>query len=162
MFDMEIRKFRELLRIGMSAMKEASELYVKVIDREPAAKQAFRELVPEVPASAWKFLEKVGRGQMHERLLLMGGIVPLGYRSEDRRLVIVPDKADIVRRIFRRYAETQVPNRSRPRTERQGVAQEARQAVDGGDGPQGAAELRLCGKDPPGRRPLSRRARGHR
>ncbi len=39
----------------------------------------------------------------------MGGIVPLGYRSEDRRLVIVPDKADIVRRIFRRYAETQSP-----------------------------------------------------
>ena len=75
MFDREIRKFRELLQIGMSAMREASELYVKVIDREPAAKQAFRELVPEVPASAWKFLEKVGRGQMHERLLLMGGRV---------------------------------------------------------------------------------------
>ena len=73
MFEKEIRKFRELLHIGMSAMKEAAEIYVKVIDREPAAKQAFRELVPEVPSSAWKLMEKVGRGQMHERLLLMGG-----------------------------------------------------------------------------------------
>ena len=73
MFEKEIRKFRELLHIGMSSMKEAAEIYVKVIDREPAAKQAFRELVPEVPSSAWKLMEKVGRGQMHERLLLMGG-----------------------------------------------------------------------------------------
>ena len=39
----------------------------------------------------------------------MGGIVPIGYKTEDRRLVVVPEKADIVRRIFRRYAETQSP-----------------------------------------------------
>ena len=39
----------------------------------------------------------------------MGGCVPLGYRVADRRLVVVPEEAETVRRIFRRYRETQSP-----------------------------------------------------
>ena len=39
----------------------------------------------------------------------MGGPVPLGYRVENRRLVVVPEEAEIVRRIFRRYSELQSP-----------------------------------------------------
>src|ERR1700756_669053 len=35
----------------------------------------------------------------------MGGVPPLGYRAEDRKLVIVDSEAEIVRSIFRRYAE---------------------------------------------------------
>src|SRR5215471_13744418 len=35
----------------------------------------------------------------------MGGVPPLGYRVEDRKLVIVDSEAEIVRLIFRRYAE---------------------------------------------------------
>jgi len=35
----------------------------------------------------------------------MGGVVPLGYRVEDRELHIVEDNADIVRSLFRRYLE---------------------------------------------------------
>src|SRR5690242_10369804 len=35
----------------------------------------------------------------------MGGIPPLGYRVHDRKLVIVDGEAEIVRIIFRRYAE---------------------------------------------------------
>ena len=35
----------------------------------------------------------------------MGGVPPLGYRAEDHNLVILDDEADIVRSIFRRYAE---------------------------------------------------------
>jgi len=33
----------------------------------------------------------------------MGGMPPLGYRVRDHKLVIVPDEADTVRHIFRRY-----------------------------------------------------------
>ena len=36
----------------------------------------------------------------------MGGVVPLGYRVEDRALHIVEDHAAIVRSLFRRYLET--------------------------------------------------------
>jgi len=39
----------------------------------------------------------------------MGGCVPLGYKVVDRRLVIVQEEAELVRRIFRRYYETQSP-----------------------------------------------------
>lgn len=39
----------------------------------------------------------------------MGGRVPLGYKVVERRLVIVPEEAETVRRIFRRYYETQSP-----------------------------------------------------
>src|SRR6516164_3503719 len=35
----------------------------------------------------------------------MGGVPPLGYRVQDRKLVIVDSYAEIVRSIFRRYAE---------------------------------------------------------
>src|SRR5215831_14843423 len=35
----------------------------------------------------------------------MGGVPPLGYRVEDRKLVIIDSEAEIVRSIFRRYAE---------------------------------------------------------
>src|ERR1700746_848139 len=34
-----------------------------------------------------------------------GGAPPLGYQAEDRKLVIVDSEAEIVRSIFRRYAE---------------------------------------------------------
>src|SRR6266478_2931463 len=35
----------------------------------------------------------------------MGGVPPLGYRAQDRKLLIVESEAEIVRCIFRRYAE---------------------------------------------------------
>jgi site-specific DNA recombinase len=35
----------------------------------------------------------------------MGGVVPLGYRVEDRALHVVEDHAEIVRSLFRRYLE---------------------------------------------------------
>jgi site-specific DNA recombinase len=35
----------------------------------------------------------------------MGGVPPLGYEARDRRLVVVDHEAEIVRRIFSRYAE---------------------------------------------------------
>src|SRR5262249_36577223 len=35
----------------------------------------------------------------------MGGVPPLGYRAEDRKLVIIDSEAAIVRSIFRRYAD---------------------------------------------------------
>ena len=35
----------------------------------------------------------------------MGGVPPLGYQAQDRKLVVVDSEAEIVRFIFRRYAE---------------------------------------------------------
>src|SRR5215475_11083149 len=35
----------------------------------------------------------------------MGGVPPLGYRVEDRKLVIIDSEAELVRSVFRRYAE---------------------------------------------------------
>ncbi len=35
----------------------------------------------------------------------MGGVVPLGYRAENRRLVVDDDEADIVRHLFARYLD---------------------------------------------------------
>ena len=39
----------------------------------------------------------------------MGGCVPLGYRVEKRKLVVIPEEAEIVRRIYRRCTEIQSP-----------------------------------------------------
>jgi DNA invertase Pin-like site-specific DNA recombinase len=35
----------------------------------------------------------------------MGGVPPLGYRVEDRKLLVIDSEAEVVRAIFRRYAE---------------------------------------------------------
>ena len=35
----------------------------------------------------------------------MGGVPPLGYRVQDRKLIVIDSEAQIVRLIFRRYAE---------------------------------------------------------
>jgi DNA invertase Pin-like site-specific DNA recombinase len=40
-----------------------------------------------------------------KRGLWMGGVVPLGYKVEARKLVVVPEEADTVRLIFDRYRE---------------------------------------------------------
>jgi len=40
-----------------------------------------------------------------KRGMWMGGVVPIGYDIVDRKLVVVPDEAETVRMIFRRYIE---------------------------------------------------------
>jgi len=35
----------------------------------------------------------------------MGGVPPLGYRAQDRKLIVVDSEAEVVRAIFRRYTE---------------------------------------------------------
>ena len=35
----------------------------------------------------------------------MGGVAPLGYEIKDRKLVVIPEEAETVRLIFRRYRE---------------------------------------------------------
>ncbi len=41
--------------------------------------------------------------------LWMGGAVPLGYRVENRKLVVAPEEAEVVRRIYDRFMATQSP-----------------------------------------------------
>ena len=49
----------------------------------------------------------------------MGGIVPIGYRAEGRRLVPDPEEAALVRRIFERYLELGSVQRAEGRARRQ-------------------------------------------
>ncbi len=63
--------------------------------------------------------------------LWMGGVVPLGYRVEDRKLVVDEDEAKIVRRIFDRYlALGSIPALQRELRE-QGVVTRARTLSSG-------------------------------
>src|SRR5262249_58937103 len=51
--------------------------------------------------------ERIGEriGASKRKGMWMGGVLPLGYRVEDRKLVIIDSEAELVRSIFRRYAE---------------------------------------------------------
>src|SRR5207237_6296132 len=51
----------------------------------------------------------------------MGGVPPLGYRMQDRKLVIVDGEAEIVRAIFRRYAELGSVRLSKDELEARGI-----------------------------------------
>src|SRR6202041_1010026 len=59
----------------------------------------------------------------------MGGVVPLGYRVEDRALHIVEDHAEIVRSLFRRYLEAGSVVRLKQQLDSEGVRLPVR--VDG-------------------------------
>ena len=51
----------------------------------------------------------------------MGGVVPLGYRVEDRALHVVEDHAAIVRSLFRRYLEAGSVVRLKQQLDAEGV-----------------------------------------
>jgi site-specific DNA recombinase len=50
----------------------------------------------------------------------MGGVVPLGYRAEDRALHIVENHAEMVRSLFRRYLEAGSVVRLKPQLDAEG------------------------------------------
>jgi site-specific DNA recombinase len=60
----------------------------------------------------------------------MGGVVPLGYRVEDRALHVVEDHAAIVRSVFRRYLEAGSVVRLKQQLDAEGVRIPIR--IDGG------------------------------
>lgn len=74
----ELGRFQDAYTRGVAGIVEASEIYVRAIDDNPANKEKFREYFADnIPAGAWSNFEAVGRKWLHPRLLLGG--------MEDRR-----------------------------------------------------------------------------
>jgi site-specific DNA recombinase len=63
--------------------------------------------------------------------LWVGGMVPLGYESRDRKLVIQEEEAERVRTIFRRYLELGSIGRLLPDLRRQGIVTKVRPLLTG-------------------------------
>ncbi len=61
----------------------------------------------------------------------MGGVVPLGYRVEDRKLLVEPAEAETVRDIFRRYLELGCVRRLALDLERDGIRTKLRTGTCG-------------------------------
>src|SRR6266404_2806074 len=61
----------------------------------------------------------------------MGGVPPLGYRAQDRKLVIVDSEAKIVRFIFRRYAELGSVRLLKDELEARGIRSKLRTSASG-------------------------------
>jgi site-specific DNA recombinase len=59
----------------------------------------------------------------------MGGVTPLGYAIKDRKLVIVPEEAETVRLIFRRYRELGSVRLLKQDLDEQGIR--SKQRIDG-------------------------------
>jgi len=56
-----------------------------------------------------------------QALLWNGGIPPYGYRSEDRKLIVVPEEAEIIRRMFDIYKQTRSRTKVREELELMGA-----------------------------------------
>src|SRR5271169_2406551 len=54
-------------------------------------------------SSAKRIRDKIAASK--KKGMWMGGVPPFGYQTQDRKLIIVGSEAEIVRFIFRRYAE---------------------------------------------------------
>ena len=63
--------------------------------------------------------------------LWMGGPVPLGYQVVERKLVVVPEEAERVRHIMRRYIESSSANALVEQLERDGVRTKIQHRVSG-------------------------------
>jgi len=63
--------------------------------------------------------------------LWMGGTTPIGYRVEDRRLVIIEEDADIVRSIFRLYLELGTVRQLKQALQERGIVTKKRELSDG-------------------------------
>src|SRR5437868_12389407 len=61
----------------------------------------------------------------------MGGVPPLGYRAQDRKLVVVEGEAEIVRSIFCRYAELGSVRLLKDELEAQGIKSRFRTSASG-------------------------------
>jgi DNA invertase Pin-like site-specific DNA recombinase len=61
----------------------------------------------------------------------MGGVPPLGYQAHDRKLVIVDSEAEIVRSIFRRYAELGTVRLLKNELEARGIKSQSRTSTSG-------------------------------
>lgn len=55
----------------------------------------------------------------------VGGVVPLGYRIQNHKLVILPEEAEVVRNIFKLYLETQSPAQVAAKLNEKGVTTKA-------------------------------------
>jgi DNA invertase Pin-like site-specific DNA recombinase len=64
----------------------------------------------------------------------MGGPVPMGYRVEDKRLVIDPEEADLVRQLFDLYLELRSAPRLKERVDELGLTTPRRQTHNGQSG----------------------------
>jgi DNA invertase Pin-like site-specific DNA recombinase len=61
----------------------------------------------------------------------MGGVPPLGYQAQDRKLVVVDSEAEIVRCIFRRYAELGSVRSLKDELETRGIKSKSRTSASG-------------------------------
>src|SRR5216117_2439350 len=61
----------------------------------------------------------------------MGGVPPLGYRAQNRKLIIVDSEAEIVRLIFRRYAELGSVRLLKDELESRGIQSKLRTSASG-------------------------------
>ena len=61
----------------------------------------------------------------------MGGTVPLGYRVQERKLVVIPAEAETVRLIFRRYAELGSVALLRTELDRRNIRSKRREGAGG-------------------------------
>src|SRR5216683_4954281 len=61
----------------------------------------------------------------------MGGVVPMGYELRDRRLVIDPAEAEVVRQIYRRYLELGCVRLLKQDLDRRGIVSKLRASSNG-------------------------------
>jgi len=82
----------------------------------------------------------------------MGGVPPLGYRVEDHRLSVIDSEAEIVRAIFRRYAELGSVRLLKAELEAQGIKSKSWTSASGrriGDKPFSRGALYLICRTAP-------------
>lgn len=81
-----VAKFQDAFRRGIDGIVEAAQIYVKAIDADPNAPAVFKDRFADcIPASAWSGFERVGRKQLHPKLLL-GGMANRRVAAHVRRL----------------------------------------------------------------------------
>jgi hypothetical protein len=66
----QVEQFGKLINNGVESLTQACKLYVQTIDKDIELQAVFFETYPEIPHTAWRRFEAVGRGNLHPKLLI--------------------------------------------------------------------------------------------
>src|SRR3982751_6826677 len=96
---------------GMGRRTRASQISFVSVTQHFSTTSSMGRLTLNVLLSFAQFEREVTGERIRDKIaaskkkgMWMGGVPPLGYECRDHKLIVIPDEAETVRHIFRRYA----------------------------------------------------------
>lgn len=76
-----LEQFGEKLKLGMSAIRDAAEIYVKALRQYSFAQRRFEERYPDIKKDTWQRLRDIGSGKLVPEAMMFRPVAAQTYRA---------------------------------------------------------------------------------